>query len=310
MLRRIGVGGCELNKEILDYSYSFLKDDEILVIDEGSGYQGQGASENIVGEWLKENQQKRNKCYLIDKLPLYGKWYIDRFSKETYDMNDAELEDTIRQTLDEQLNRCHTSFFDCYMLHAIYDDKYSQNYDEDRDTDLYKRIVPILVKLKEERKIKNIGFSAHVDYKTLLYFLSEVDPDNKIFDTAEISYNILNSRGASLKNPCFCQKYYQNVMVWDAIGERGIQYLKSLKYKIFNCMPLESGRIKQINDSKPFIRWAEKFVWDNKDIDVILAGTSKKEHLDDWLIFTKDKEDFVPDMRDLGIDAKVCGISA
>lgn len=299
-LKRLGVGGCELTEKILDLHYDKLKKDEVLVIDEGWGYQGEHVSEKIAGEWIKSKD--RNKLFIIEKLPLFFELYEKQFGKSVYNMNEVELNNAVRTLLTEQLSLLNVKYFDCYMLHALFDMQHSQGYDIEQDIELYKRLTPILLKLKEDGLIKSIGFSAHITYERLSYFLSEVDPKNEVFSVAEISYNILNSKGA----PSWCSKQ-TGIIIWDAIGERGIKHLKDLGYIIIDCMPLESGRVCQVNTSESFLGWAREFVRDNKDIDVILAGTKSENHLEKWFR-TMEGKHFVdiPNMREIP-NMKHCG---
>ena len=53
-------------------------------------------------------------------------------------------------------------------------------------------------------------------------------------------------------------------MVWDAIGEEGIKYLKDNGYFVIDMMPHESGRIGQISTSEDWFRWADRFALNNK----------------------------------------------
>lgn len=308
-IRRIGSGGCELTKETLDYNFSFLKNGQVMLIDEGWGYQSEHVSEKIVGEWIKDKD--RSRIFLVDKLPLFDKLYQDRFGFSIYDTSDEQLNFAIRSLLDEQLKLLNVEYLDCYMLHALFDMQYSNDYDENKEIDLYKRIVPVLIDLKKEGKVKSLGFSCHITYSKLLMFLQEVDPKNTVFKYAEVSYNIFNNRG-------YCQKdtsWYKNqmgIMVWDAIGEKGIKHLKDLGYTVFGIMPFESGRIRMINTSDSFLRWAAQFVWNNEDLDVIIPGTSKNKHLEVWLQCNKDIPDIeIPDFRTMeGVNGNICGVSA
>lgn len=300
---RIGIGGCELTTETLSYAYDRLSEkDEVLCVDEGSGYQGKNVSEKIFGEWVKDKD--RSKIYLIDKLPLFDQHYKEMFGWSIYEANNEQLEYGIRETLKKQLEYLNTGYLDCYMLHALFDLQHSKDYDIEKDIRLYKRITPILLKLKEEGLVKSLGYSAHITFERLSYFLSEVDPNNEIFTVAEVSYNILNSSGSKwLRNQT-------GIMVWDAIGEKGIKYLKDKGYTVICCMPMESGRVCLVNTSKPFLNWAKRFVLDNKDLDIILAGTKSVKHLQEWYD-CEDRSAFkVPDMRDLGIEGVICGVNA
>ncbi len=285
---KVGMGGCEGNA-----CFQYAWDNNIRFFDSGWGYHG-GENDSYLKEFLKD----KTDYVICQKLPLFDGLYQEKFGKSSYRMTDEELDKAIRKIFDEQCERCGVEYFDIYMLHAIFDMQHSPSYDIYSDIDLYKRIVAILLKLKEENKIGHIGFSAHITFERLCLFLNEVDPENKIFDVAEVSYNVLNNNGASVEKPTPFVAMH-NVMVWDAIGERGIKYLKDKGYFIIDMMATESGRLLQISTAPDFIRWNLSFINDNKNIDLILAGTQNPKHLDQILIATGEKEDPepVPDMR-------------
>ena len=288
---KVGMGGCEGND-----CFQYAWDNGVRFFDTGWGYSG-GANDNALKEFLKDKED-----YVIcQKLPLFGQLYVDMFGKTPYQMTDAELSKAVNTIFEKQCERCGVEFFHIYMFHAIFDMQHSNNYDIYADIDLYKRMASILLKLKEEGKIQHIGFSAHITFERLCLFLQEVDPENKIFDVAEVSYNVLNNTGASVERPNPFSAMH-NVVVWDAIGERGIQYLKDKGYFIIDMMPTESGRLLQISTAPDFIRWNLSFINDNKNIDLILAGTKNPKHMDSVFVAVGEKEDPepVPDMRVIG----------
>lgn len=291
-ISKVGMGMCFCNKETMDYAYNH----NVRLVDLGFGYQGTNVAERMFGEWISDKE--RSEFYIIDKLPLFNGLYTDKFKKSLYLMNDKDLEQCVREVLNEQLEHTKAKYFDAYLLHAIFDMQHHQNYDIDADINLYKRLVPILLKLKEEGLIKAIGFSAHVTYERLLMFLNEVDPENKVFSVAEVSYNTLNDKGANSEKPSAFNQLH-SLVVWDAIGEKGIKYLKDKGFTIIDMMPHESGRMKQLSTAPDYYRWNDTFICNNENIDYILVGTTNPEHFDNMFIAAGEMEDPepVPDMR-------------
>lgn len=285
---KIGMGGCWGND-----CYQYAWENGVRLFDSGWGYFG-GQNDNFLKDFLADKED-----YIIcQKLPLHYSLYLEKFGKTPYEMDEKELEKAVYSLFEEQLSRCGVEYFHIYMLHAIFDMQHSPAYDIEQDLDFYKKLVPILLKLKEEGKVGHLGFSAHITFEKLCLFLSEVDPENKVFDVAEVSYNVLNNKGANAEKPSMFNDMHR-VMVWDAIGERGIHYLKEKGYFIIDMMPTESGRMLQISTAPDFMRWNLTFINNNKDIDLILAGTTNPEHLDQMFVAAGEKEDPepVPDMR-------------
>ena len=291
-ISKVGMGMCFCTPEVMDYAYS----KNIRLIDLGFGYQGANVAEKQVGEWLEGKD--RSEFYIVDKLPLFEGLYVKKFGESIYNMTDERLEECVRAVLNEQLEYTKAQYFDAYLLHAVFDLQHSKDYDITLDLDLYKRLVPILLKLKEEGLIKAIGFSAHITYERLCLFLSEVDPENKVFTVAEVSYNVLNDKGASIEKPSAFVRMH-GLTVWDAIGEKGIHHLKEKGYTIIDMMPHESGRMNELCTAPDFYKWNDTFINKNPDLDYILLGTTNIENVDKMLIAAGEMKDpnKVPDMR-------------
>lgn len=298
----VGIGGCHQNKEEV-FSYAFENRNGPIVLDSGWGYTGTLVNTSFIGEFIKD--KNRDDFVIIEKLPLFKKMYVEEFGKSLFEMSVEEMRPAIDKVIQTQLQITGTKYFDAYLLHAIYDDQYSQN-PEMEDIEAYKRIVQVLLEYKEKGIIKHIGFSAHVGFLKLYHFCEEINKAfPKALDVAEVSYNILNNKGHTQKEPCYFAKQYK-VMVWDAIGEEGIKYLKDNGYFVIDMMPHESGRIGQISTAEDWFRWADRFALNNKNIDVVLEGTSYIPHfqmmLEEAGILKRD----VQEMRDIEGTHKHC----
>ena len=103
-------------------------------IDTAYPYHG-GASEPFVGKVLQKYD--RSSLYLATKLPV---WLVE------------SLEDVDR-LFTEQLNRLQTDYIDFYLMHAMNKERW--------DKMLAMGCVKRLEELKEEGKIKYLGFSFH-----------------------------------------------------------------------------------------------------------------------------------------------------
>ena len=120
-----------------------------------------GKSEETMGEVLKK--YKRESFMLADKSPIYK----------------MKKQEDVRRIFDEQLNRCRVDYFDFYMCHNI-----NQNtVDTYRNVNMYDE----LLKLKNEGKIKYLGFSFHGTPEILRDVVNEHQ-----WDFAQLQVNYLD----------------------------------------------------------------------------------------------------------------------
>ena len=94
-----------------------------------------GTSEECMGKVLKD--YKREDLMIADKSPIYK----------------MRVQEDVHKIFEEQLKRCQTDYFDFYMCHNIN----KNTVDTYRNVNMYDE----LVKLKNEGKIKYLGFSFH-----------------------------------------------------------------------------------------------------------------------------------------------------
>lgn len=143
-------------QEIVDYAYN----NGVNYFDTAYPYHG-GKSEKFVGHTLKK--YPRESFNLATKLPI---WLI----KEESD---------VERIFNEQLENCQTEYFDFYLCHALDSAKFQTIKDF--------KIFELLMKKKEEGKIRNLGFSFH-DKPKVLAEIADAYP----WDFAQIQLNYLD----------------------------------------------------------------------------------------------------------------------
>lgn len=287
---KVGIGGCFADDHIMEYAWN----NGVRLFDSGWGYQGNLVFETKLGNFIEKHKDKRSEMIIVDKLPLFDKIYIDEFKKPLWDMTDDELLHAITKILSVQLKTLKTDYIDYYLLHAIFDDQHNQC--PHFTVDVYRRILKILNGFKENGIIKHTGFSGHITFEKLYYFINETADLG--MDVAEVSYNVLNNNGVNAMEKKGWNAY-TDVHVWSAPGEKGLQLLKDKGFIILDCMPHESGRLGYLCSAPDWYEWNDRFIFKNKNIDYVLVGTSSEKHLDSSLIKAGMKKDTnpVPDMR-------------
>lgn len=262
-ISRVGLGGCELpeDQEKANSLISYAIDNGVNFFDEGWGYGGAiHKSENILGAYLKNNQKIREKILICDKLPIYENIF------NQYGYNGNNIEEVFEKIFDEQLKALNTDYLDIYMIHAIGDAPFMTE-------DKYISAINWMLKKKEEGKIKNIGFSAHINLYKLNYYIDLFEEKfGKCIDVAMLAYNVFSGSDWVGEQT--------QIAVWENPGAKGIELCKKHGIKVISMMPLESGRVLKISHDKSFIDWCYSFVLDNKNISSTIFGTSSIKHLE------------------------------
>lgn len=210
-----------------------------------------GESEPVVGRVLKK--YPRDSFYLATKLPV---WKIEK------------TED-VRTIFNEQMERLQMDYVDFYLLHALN----KNSFEKVKELGLLEECI----KLKEEGKIKYLGFSFHDNYEAFEEIIKYYP-----FDFCQIQYNYMDY------NTQATEKGY------DLAKEMGVPMviMEPIKGGSLASLPEDIEAIfKQENSEASIASWALRYVGSKSNVKVILSGMSTYEQVEDNL---KTFENFKP----------------
>ena len=110
----------------------------------------------------------------------------------------------VRQQLDESLKALNTDYLDLWQMHALRNP-------EDVDKRINNGVVDVFLEAKEKGKVKYIGFTGHVNPKTHLYFLNELEKRGIKLDTCQMPLNVCDPSFESFEKqvlPVLLEKKY------------------------------------------------------------------------------------------------------
>ncbi len=201
-----------------------------------------GESEPFVGRVLKKFD--RGSFYLATKLPV---WLVKT--------GDAE------RIFLSQLERLQTDYIDFYLLHAMNKNSWEQM--------VQAGVVEFCEKLKEQGKIKYLGFSFHDSYE--------------VFETI-----------ASARKWDFCQIQLNYMDTEEQAGLKGYELTEKLGLPLIVMEPVKGGslagysedineRFKKMDPKASIASFALRWVGSLPNVKVILSGMSNMAQLEDNL---------------------------
>lgn len=207
----------------------------------------QGNSEIVTGKALKDGY--RNKVKLATKSPTFLIENAEDFNKY----------------LDEQLKRLQTGYIDFYLLHGL---------SRDRWNNVVKKldILDSAENAKKAGKIKHLGFSFH---DNLDAFIEIVDG----YDRWE-----------------FCQIQYNYMDIENQAGIKGLKYAADKGLPVIIMEPVLGGRLvnppievleiikKNVEKYSP-AELAFQWLWNQKEVSVVLSGMSNIKQVKENVIF-------------------------
>ncbi|NLK73707.1 MAG: aldo/keto reductase [Clostridiales bacterium] len=203
-----------------------------------------GQSEVVVGKALQDGYRERT--YIATKSPV---WLI----KE---------EEDFEKILDEQMQKLQVDYIDFYLLHALDKSRF-------KDIVLKYDLINKMIKLKEEGKIKYMGFSFH--------------------DSLDVFKEIIDSTDQW----DFCQIQFNYIDITHQAGQEGLEYAGKKGIPVVIMEPLLGGKLanlpKNVKDvldpKKDPVEWALDFLWDRPEVALLLSGMSTPKQLEDNLIY-------------------------
>jgi len=197
-------------------------------------------SEAAIGEIFARNGI-REKIHIATKLPHYLIRSIDGIEK----------------LFQEELKRLRTNYVDYYLMHML------------NDVDTWQRLVEMgvgewIAEKKKSGAIRQIGFSYHGNSEMFCRIVDAYD-----WDFCQIQYNYLDEHSQA--------------------GRRGLNHAHAKGIPVIIMEPLRGGKLvntlpeaaKQIiAEYQPRYtpaQWAFRWLWDQKEVTVVLSGMNSEE---------------------------------
>lgn len=198
---------------------------------------------------------------------LVGKALQDGYREKTniatkcpvWDVNSKEDFDRI---LNEQLTKLQTDHVDFYLLHALSLERWE-------NTVLKHDLLSALKKAKEDGRVRYIGFSFH--------------------DNAEAFMTILNG----FDGWDFCQIQMNYIDVNNQATLKGMEAASAKGLGVVIMEPLLGGKlamppvnvVNALDESKTPVEWALDFLWNRKEVSLLLSGMSDYKQTSDNLMY-------------------------
>ncbi len=202
-----------------------------------------GKSELVVGKFLKKYD--RSSFYLATKLPV---WLVNT------------VED-VDKYFEEQLSKLQTDYIDFYLMHAMSRERW--------DKMLKLGCVKRLEELKEQGKIRNLGFSFHDEYAAFEEIINYRD-----WDFCQIQLNYMDAK--------------------EQAGLKGYQLAADKGIPVVVMEPVKGGslavfaedimsKFQELDPAASAASFALRWVGSLPGVKVVLSGMSTMEQVEDNL---------------------------
>ena len=235
-----------------------------------------GKSEVAIGKSLKNYE--RNSFFVADKFPGYDLANINK----------------VEEIFAQQLERTGLDYFDFYHIHNVHE------LNIDYYLDPKYRIYDYLTKMKNEGKIKHLGFSTHARFDTFMRFLNKYG-DSMEFCQIQLNYLDYDFQEAKLKVE-ECNRRGIPVMVMEPLRGGRLSNLNDTELSIIKKIG------QDVNPTEIAFRWLKTI----PGIVTILSGMSNPQQMSDNIKFFQtdnplndDEMETISELKNIMINPKI-----
>lgn len=200
---------------------------------------------------------------------------VDRHPRDSYTLTTKlpvmflKCEEDNQRIFDEQLEKCGVDYFDYYLLHNLG----VEHYDMAKGFKSFE----FVSKLKEQGKVKHIGFSFH-DSPELLDEILTAHPE---MEFVQIQLNYIDWNNESIQSrKCYevCRKHNKPVIIMEPIKGGSLVEIPQEAVDV----------LKEANPDMSIASWAVRFAASHEGIMMVLSGMSSLEQLEDNTSYMSD----------------------
>ncbi|HKJ41939.1 MAG TPA: aldo/keto reductase [Sunxiuqinia sp.] len=203
----------------------------------------------------------------------YGKFLTPKYRDLVFLMTktQARTAKDAQQHLEDSLRRLNTDYLDLWQMHSLFTP-------DDVDNRMQNKVLDVLLKAKQDGKVKHIGFTGHQNpfaHKHMLELTKKDDP----FETVQMPVNLLDQSYFSFTHNVMPELLERNI---------GVLAMKTLADGRFFAKK-EKANWKTDDPVIPnyiSIRDAMYFVW-SLPVSTIISGAEKPEYIQDKIALAK-----------------------
>lgn len=227
----------------------------------------------------------------------YGKYLTPKYRDEIFLMTKSTAKDakTMQEHLDASLKRMKTDYLDLWQVHSVANP-------DDVDTRMENGVFDVVMKAKEDGKVKHVGFTGHRNPKAHLRVLERTS-DNPFFETIQMPINVIDAN----------QDHFINAVLPVALDRNmGILAMKTMSDGRFFGKKTRLDKVLWETDKPAIpeqlsIKEALYFVW-SLPVSVLITGAENEQFIKEKIELAKGFSSFNEAQRS-DLISKVSGLA-